>query len=221
MSRARLPFVAPATVAAVAMLLGAVAGTGAACGSTASSEILQPITGVTLRAESLTAGHGCGTASTQLFKYSVLVLVANADDAANPSIPVAQKRYDEVVAGNVYDCFTDGTFVDLPVVVLPSGQTVGFYQLQVFAYNQASYAAATDLPRFMASLQANRFALLADVGDGGTGSVARAAIQADVTRIRALIPTFSTACNAEQLGLVQTLAVCNPLQLGTVGVSSK
>lgn len=182
-----------AAVAAGAALLG-VAGAGlAACGSTGSGESIPPITGVTVRAETLTAGRGCGTAPTQLFKYAVVVFARG-----------------EYVAGNVYDCFTDGTFVELPDI------GTSLYTMEVFAYSRAAYVAAGGdaVAAIMARLNANHAVLGTDAG----GPPQREAIEADLKRLRSTNPTYSTTCTAEQLGLVQTLAVCKPLQLGAGGI---
>lgn len=195
------------------MLLGAVglvAATGLlgplACGTTASVDALAPITGITVRAEALTAGYGCGSRSTQIFKYLVVVYGANPDDANAPT-----PRRDEFLASNVYDCFADGQFVQLPV----SGGSAQ-YALQVFAYNAAAYAAAggdAGLGATTARLQALRAAQLAD---GGTAE--RAAIKAELARLSATNPTYSTTCEASQVVDVQSLAVCQPLALGASAV---
>jgi len=100
------------------------------CGSTSASDTLSPITGITVRAETLTAGRGCGRAPTQIFKYAVAVFGRNPNDLA---------KLDTWVAGGVYDCFTDAQFVNVP----SSGGSFD-YSLQVFAYNEAAYRAAGD-----------------------------------------------------------------------------
>lgn len=101
-----------------------------ACGSSASTAILAPITGITVRAEAVTAGLGCGRANAQIFKYAVVVFGQN---------PAALGTFDTYLAGNVYDCFSDGLFVNLPAT---AGNTD--YRLHVYAYNAAAYGAATD-----------------------------------------------------------------------------
>lgn len=100
------------------------------CSSAGTSDALVPITGITVRAEALTAGRGCGRGPTQIFKYAVVVLGRNPQNLA---------AFDQVVTGGVYDCFTDAQFVNVPA----SGGSFDF-DLQVFAYNAAAYQAAGD-----------------------------------------------------------------------------
>ena len=100
------------------------------CGSSAATTVLVPITGITVRAESLTADLGCGTANAQIFKYAVVVLGKN---------PNGLGAFDTYIASNVYDCFSDGQFVNLPA----SGGVTD-YALQIYAYSAASYQAVGD-----------------------------------------------------------------------------
>lgn len=116
MSRARLlPFV----LAIGSLLIG--------CSGTSATDTLTPITGISVRAETLTRDRGCGRGATQIFKYAVVVLGRNAENLA----------FDQQVSSGVYDCFTDAQFVNLPA----SGGSFD-YNLQVFAYNAAAYQAA-------------------------------------------------------------------------------
>jgi hypothetical protein len=116
-SRAR-----PLSFVALCLLIG--------CGSTSGTDTLTPITGITVRAETLTAGRGCGTGPTQVFKYAVVVFGRNPGNLAS---------FDQLVTGGIYDCFTDAQFVNVPA----SGGSFDF-NLQVFAYNAAAYQAAGD-----------------------------------------------------------------------------
>lgn len=190
MSRVRPLFVALFTVA---MLIGATFGVLPACGSSASTNFITPVTGVTVRAETLTSGRGCGPGATQLFKYAVVVFARGA-----------------YAAGNVYDCFTDGTFVDLPNI------KPELYSLEVFAFNRVAFLAAggDGINAIFRRLDANQLALGVD---GGDHVAQQAAIDADLKLIRALTPTYSTTCTGQQLELVQTLAVCKALQTGAGG----
>jgi hypothetical protein len=181
-SRAFLPFLA------LMMLL--------ACGSSGGSDTLPPLTGVVVRAESLTTGRGCGRGTTQIFKYAAVVLGLNPDDRSR-ELPDAgdagdtnEPRRDQFLAGNVYDCFTDGLFVDLP----PSAGSVR-YEVRIYAYNEAAYLAAGE--QQIRSAAGNRFPF------PGTN------------------PTFSTTCDAQQTDLVQSLAFCQPLAVGLTGVDPK
>lgn len=176
MSRVLAPFVRKFALApGVALLAAGAAGAiSAACGSAGASDTLPPITGVIVRAESLTTGRGCGRGPEQVFKYAAVLLGKGTTS------------YDQFVAGNVYDCFADGLFVDLPA----SGGAFD-YKLQIYAYNEAAFTSA-----------------------GGTV----AAKAQTVTELKTTNPTFTTTCNAVQIDLVQTLAVCKPLSLGTAGI---
>jgi hypothetical protein len=191
-SRARTLFVVLFAVT-VTLLAGVF---GVACGTTDTGETIQPITGVTVRAETLTAGRGCGTGSTQIFRYAVVVY--------------ARAEY---VAGNVYDCFADGTFVELPDIGTDQ------YTLEVFAYSQTAYVAAGGdaVVKLVGRLNDNHALLLTDAGAAALTKAA-AAIEGDLKLLRSSNPTYSTTCTAAQLGLVQTLALCKPLQLGAGGI---
>lgn len=206
MSRARLPFVR--TFALALVLLSAFAAANFACGTSAPTDTLVPITGIVVRAESLTVGRGCGTGPTQIYKYVALVLGLNVADVA---VEVSKQRRDELIAVNVYDCFTDGLFVDLP----PSGGSSD-YDVQIYAYNRTAYEAAGGDTLFRGitqRLQVFRSLLL---NDGGAAE--RGAIDADLKRLRATNPTYTTTCTAVELANVQSLAVCKPFAAGGTGV---
>ena len=200
MPRACLPFAFLACLPGAAFAAGAVL-LGLACGSTSTETLFPPITGVTVKAESLTSGLGCGTGATQIFKYAVVVStpVPNAVDAP----PV-------YAASNLYDCFTDGTFVDLPDIGTAQ------YDIKVYAYSRAAFTAAgADVVATIVNrMNANRVLILADAG----GPSEQAAIAADLVLLRSTNPTYSTTCSASQLQLVQSLAACKPLKLGTSGL---
>jgi hypothetical protein len=106
------------------------AGLAACSGS--SSTALPPTTGILIRAETLTAGHGCGKDPTQLFKYAVVVFGygGSGDESTRAS-------YTQAVTSNVFDCFTDGAFISLP----PTNGSSSF-RLEVYAFNEPAYSAA-------------------------------------------------------------------------------
>lgn len=101
-----------------------------ACSGTGGTAGLPPTTGVVIRAETLTSGRGCGREPTQLFKYAAVVfgLTPGAD-------PQRSESYGVPVAGNLYDCFADGTFIELP-------ETGGSFQyrIEIYAFNQVAFA---------------------------------------------------------------------------------
>lgn len=119
MFRARLLFLAVFPLLAVA----------AACSGTGTTDTQSPITGVTVRADSLTVGRGCGRGTTQIFKYAVVVL-----GLTTPATPTAPAKVDTFIAGGIYDCFSDAQFVSLP----PSAQSFQ-YDVNVYAYNEAAF----------------------------------------------------------------------------------
>lgn len=180
MPRALAPFVRKFALAPWVALLaaGATGLISAACGSAGASDTLPPITGVIVRAESLTTGRGCGRGPEQVFKYAAVLLGKSS-----------ATTFDRFIAGNVYDCFADGLFVDLPA----SGGSFD-YKVQIYAYNEAAFTSA--------------------------GAASLAAKAQTVTDLKTTNPTFTTTCNAVQIDLVQTLAVCKPLSLGTGGIDT-
>jgi hypothetical protein len=206
-SRARLlilGFLAPLSI------LASILAGPAACGSTAGTDTLPPITGIVVPAEALTTGHGCGRNATQIFKYLVVVYGVNPADA---NLPPNEQRRDEFLASNVYDCFADGQFVELPA----SGGSAR-YALQVYVYNAAAYDAAGGDAAIMgktARLASARAALL---NDGGAAE--RETIQTELAALPATNPTFNTTCAATQSADVQSLAVCDPLRPGASAVGT-
>lgn len=102
-----------------------------ACSGSGSSTGIPPITGIVIRAETLTTGRGCGRGENQLFKYAAIVYGYTEG-------PIDVKgSYRTPVTAGVYDCFADGTFVELP-------QTGGSFtfRLEVFAYSESAFVAA-------------------------------------------------------------------------------
>ena len=197
-------------VTAFALFVGAV-GAVFACGSSASSDTLIPITGIVVRSETLTTGRGCGTDSTQIFKYVAVVFGLNTADVGKP---VAMQRRDEFLAANVNDCYADGLFVNLP---LTAGSTD--YDVQVYVYTRTAYEMAGGdaiLKGIALRLQYDRVNLLAD----GGGAKERTAIQSELAFLHDSRPTWTTTCTASQFDFVQTLAVCKDFSLGTGAIGA-
>jgi hypothetical protein len=115
-----------ALVVAFSMALAA----ALACGGTSSSTI-RPTTGIVVRAETLTSGRGCGRSPTSVFKYAVVVF-GYREGPEN-----ARASYATPVTANVFDCFTDGAFIELEPV---AGRST--FRLEVYAYNEPAYTAA-------------------------------------------------------------------------------
>lgn len=102
-----------------------------ACSGSGSTTGIPPITGIVIRAETLTVGRGCGRGPTQLFKYAAIVY-GYTDGPAD-----VKGSYRTPITAGVYDCFADGTFVELPET---AGSTT--FRLEVFAYSEPAYTAA-------------------------------------------------------------------------------
>jgi hypothetical protein len=114
---------------ALASVLG---GAFACSGSTSTG--LRPTTGILIRAETLTTGRGCGREPTNLYKFAVVVFGYKSGDELDPA------SYQTPVTANVFDCFTDGAFIDLAPV-----QDNPRFRLEVYAYNEQSYTPARDV----------------------------------------------------------------------------
>ncbi|MBX3233696.1 MAG: hypothetical protein KIT84_21355 [Labilithrix sp.] len=169
-----------ATFALVTVLFGAVA-----CDDVSSGGI-PPATGILIRAETLTTGRGCGRGPTQLFKYAVVVYGYSGEGD-----PAVRSNYTRPAVANVFDCYVDGTFLELAPV--GSNQT---YRLEVYAYNEAAFSKSS-------------------------GAILSAGTNVDVLRNTKPPPTWTTECTATQSAEVETLALCDPLSagLGAFGVT--
>jgi hypothetical protein len=169
-------------------------GVGACSGT--SSDVLAPTTGILIRAETLTSGKGCGPGPTQLFKYAVLVYGFGAPDSIDPASPASYQR---PVTANVFDCYSDGAFVNLPAA--PNGNSS--FRLEVFAFNRPAYEAARGLV-------------------DSSSLVGRAPVEGELRafgdQIAKAAPTWTTECSATQQLNVQALASCKPLGAGTTGI---
>ncbi|HVH47795.1 MAG TPA: hypothetical protein VM925_35910 [Labilithrix sp.] len=110
--------------------------------SSSSSTTIPPTTGILIRAETLTAGRGCGPGPTQLRKYAVVVYSINPALAGTPAEGDA-KSYDFPLTGNVFDCYADGAFISLPST---AGNST--FRLEVYAYSEDAYeGSAADIER--------------------------------------------------------------------------
>lgn len=165
---------------AVLRFLGllAFAALAVACSGGAASDTIIPITGIAVRAESVTAGKGCGRGATQVFKYAVLV-----GELGPSTTPGGPRTFGKLITSNVFDCFTDGTFVELPADADGFGQ----YAVLVYAFNEAAYRAA------------------------GGDALVREAVRNPADVVKKTNPTWSTKCDAEQKLLVQSVVRCDPL----------
>jgi hypothetical protein len=89
--------------------------------------LLTPITGIVVRADELTAGHGCGTGPDQIYKYVGVVQIP-AD--AGPRLNL------DFVAAGVSDCYADLSFTNL-CTYGPTASNA--YLVSVYAYTAAAW----------------------------------------------------------------------------------
>ncbi|MCL2779569.1 MAG: hypothetical protein FWD73_16375 [Polyangiaceae bacterium] len=174
---------------AVTVTAGAIA-----CGTTSSTATIF-ITGIVIRAETLTAGRGCGTAAGQVFQIAAVVYQDNVD----PSTSQTTRTF---VAANTYDCFTDVTFVNLPLGYNANAN----FNLNLYLFD-ASAANALNVPINGTNVPLAQLS----TSDPATASAADQALLAGN-------PTWTTTCTATQSDEVQVLASCNPIAPGTTGV---
>jgi hypothetical protein len=159
--------------------LGAAATlTGAACvltgcPSSATTTGYTPITGIVIRSSALVAGYGCGTGPGQVYRYAAIVYFATEGGAQ------------ATLVANVFDCFTDGVFENLPVAD-GGGQD---FIVSIRAYNFASFPAELQCP-----------------AGGPCAAQDPMTLQADAARA-----TWATTCAATQQQGIPVLAVCQPL----------
>ena len=95
--------------------------------STTSDTTTTPTTGILIRSETLTAGRGCGSEPSQLYKYVAVVYGFDGTGFERP------------VTSNIFDCYTDGAFLSLTPA--PDGNST--FRLEVFAYNFEAYSASS------------------------------------------------------------------------------
>jgi hypothetical protein len=104
--------------------------------ATSSSTTLITTTGIVVDSRMLVAGHGCGTAPSNVFKYAVIVYGYGSGDIE--AGPIDSAVFNAPVVANVFDCFADGVFVDLP----PGDAGQSLFRLEIYAFNQASFVAS-------------------------------------------------------------------------------
>ncbi|WP_394848829.1 hypothetical protein LZC95_15410 [Pendulispora brunnea] len=90
-----------------------------ACTDTTTLPGIDPITGIQIRSDVITAGKGCGTGDTQVYKYTAVV--TDTDGL--------------VRAAATYDCFADGVFQAL------TQSDSGFldFNVDVYAFNAKTF----------------------------------------------------------------------------------
>jgi len=97
----------------VAFAIGGVGG----CAGTTTSTAYTPVTGITIRADSLITDYGCGKGAGQVYNYAAVVY----DDAQ------------AVRGAGLFPCFADGLFANL------IGSATSNFTLKVYAFEQSRY----------------------------------------------------------------------------------
>ena len=94
---------------------------------------ITPITGIVVLADTLTAGHGCGTGPGEIFKYVVVVQI--------PGDAGGQNLNNDFIAAGAYDCFANGTFDNL--CTYGSSASTSF-SVSVFAFTAEQWTGALE-----------------------------------------------------------------------------
>jgi hypothetical protein len=117
---------------ALAVAAGAALASSGACTSDTTTLPYTPITGIIIRAQNLVSGVGCGTGDGQVYRYVATLTYALSSAQSDACAGYALT--------NVFDCFADGAFENLP-----NGCGTATYQIDIYAYTAAGYA-STNLP---------------------------------------------------------------------------
>jgi hypothetical protein len=170
----------------------AAAGTAAvvACTTTTTTTTFTPITGIEIQSAALVAGFGCGTGPGQVFRYAAAVSFAGGNDAG------ALVQQSGVPLTNIFDCFADGVFENLP----SSDAGSLTFNVAIFAYNEDDYVTKAGLPANLGCIP---------TPDGGAmGCVPGTQ---PLTPTQEGFATWTTVCTATQQAGTPVIAVCGPL----------
>lgn len=172
----------------------------AGCPSTTTTASYTPVTGILIRSSSLVAGHGCGTAPGQVYRYSAVLTYQAPPPDAGFSVDTSTP-----VETGVFDCFTDGLFSNLPAA--PTNPYYYSFDVKIYAYDKDAFPAALDCPPGGSAMPD---------GSPCPGDVTSVATAADVEAAA----TWTTTCTATQQSGVSVLAVCAPLQAPGAGADA-
>ncbi len=169
------------------------------CTTTTTTTPYTPITGILLQSAPLVAGFGCGTGPMQVYRYAATVSYGSVPNDAEAGALVAGPLVEQsgVPMTNIFDCFNDGVFENLPL----SDAGGSTYVIAIFAYNLESYVKA-GLPPDLACPP------LPDAGLCMPGSKPLSTAQ------EAEAP-WTTVCHATQQGGTPVYAICPPLESPT------
>lgn len=87
------------------------------CAGTTTTTAYTPVTGITIRADSLVTDYGCGKSAGQVYNYAAIVY----DDAQ------------AVRGAGLFPCYADGLFANL------TGSTTSNFTLKVYAFDKSTY----------------------------------------------------------------------------------
>jgi hypothetical protein len=169
----------------------------AACTTSTTTPIFTPITGIEIRAQSLVSGIGCGMADDQVYRYAAVVSFSPEAGASTISFT------------NIFDCFTDGVFENLPA----DNGSLNF-NVAIYAYNFKDYGPAGPASPMGAGLPPD---LACPPGNDAADCAPRTTPLTDEQKKDA---TWTALCVATQQSGVPVLAVCPPLQLTDDGGTS-
>jgi hypothetical protein len=177
----------------LAALAAAACALVACATSSTTLPVFPPITGIVIRSSSLVAGIGCGTGDDQVYRYAAVVTFAPTEGGTPSTTSFT----------NIFDCFTDGVFENLPA----DNGNLNF-DVSIYAYNFKDYGPATAAAPMGAGLPPD---LACPPGNDATGCVPATTPLTDDQKKDA---TWTTLCTATQQAGVPVLAVC-PLLVAT------
>jgi hypothetical protein len=179
---------------AAGAVAAALAVTVDACTSATTTLPYTPITGIIVRSQSLVAGFGCGTNDDQVYRYAAVLTYAPLDAGADAT--TSDGGTGPLVLTNVFDCFTDGVFENLPVL-----NGYEDFKLAIYAYSRSAYVGA-GLPPNLGC---------APMQQADAAPCAASTRPLTATQLRAA--TWTSTCDATQQAGTPVLAVCTPLEL--------
>jgi hypothetical protein len=183
------------------LFAGAGAAAMASCSTTTSTTTYTPITGILIQAQSLVAGLGCGLEPNQVFRYAAAVSFApeqnGGPDAGQNAVEGEEAgalvEQNDVPLTNIFDCFVDGVFENLPTS--DAGSLT--FTVTIYAYNEDRY----DMAALPASL---------GCPPAQDGSLCTPGTQPLTDAQKKLAP-WTTICTATQQSGTPVIAVCGPL----------
>jgi len=172
------------------LLLSAATGwaTLEGCATNAPTVSYTPITGIEIPSADIVAGHGCGGASGQVFKYAAVVAYQTTADAGPAD--EAGTTGSALVTSGVFDCFADGIFSNLPADDAGNAKFV----ISIYAYNACAFPMDLACPP-------------------NAASACNAETPSFVAPFVASQPSsWTTTCTATQIPGVTVIAYCPPLE---------